>query len=81
MAASAWLAAYAEDHPEIGRIGKDVLSSGEEPSGEKVLRLIRIRLATPRLEEISLRVKPIRNNRESPIPVPETQSVFHRCAR
>jgi len=26
MAASAWLEAYAEDHPKIGRIGKDLLS-------------------------------------------------------
>jgi hypothetical protein len=26
MATSAWLEAYAEDHPKIGRIGKDLLS-------------------------------------------------------
>jgi hypothetical protein len=35
MAASAWLEAYAENHPKIGRIGKDVLSLGRIRVPEK----------------------------------------------
>ena len=50
-------------------------------SGEKVLRLIQIRLTTPSLEKSRQLVKPIRRKLESPIPVPETQSAFHPRAQ
>jgi hypothetical protein len=54
---------------------------GKEPSGEKVLRLIQIRLAILSLEKTHLPVKHNRRKRESLIRTPETQSGFHPRAQ
>jgi hypothetical protein len=55
--------------------------SGEEPSGENVLRLIQIRLTTPILEKITPTCQANSPQPESPIPVPETWLTFHPHAQ
>jgi hypothetical protein len=53
----------------------------EEPSGEKILRLIQIRLTPPSLKKARRSVKTIRRNRKSPLLVPETPLAFHLHAQ
>jgi hypothetical protein len=62
-------------------VGTAGSGKGEEPSGEKFLRLIQIRLTTPSLEKSHLLVKHNRRKRESPIRIPEKRSAFHRRAQ
>jgi hypothetical protein len=49
---------------------------GEEPSGEKVLRLIQIRFATLILEKSCRPVKTIHRECESPIPPQKRSQLF-----